>query len=452
MKLGGQVGLEHRTKSEMRATVAMALWLPLSSRSLRLTLLTVGCLSVFLSFPQKALSRSECRILKCNSVFDMTWSAAQTPAGLCAALRSYSRCTKAMAKMCRGDLAYHAARRGIDDLMAQHNCSKDGPSAPSPTSDERIEEHMGREDPARGRCSFSPAGLEGVYNDGEVGPEKGRVAFSYCGLFGDPHLRTFHDDFQTCKVEGAWPLVDNGRLFVQVTNIPVVPLSSATASNKLTIIFKSFGECTEQKMYQAESGSLPPAFVDGSKNGGPRDSTGSLRVLELVPGHHIEIRARHIGTTVVVRQVGRYLTFAVRVPSVLAEAGSSEAGGLQLCLSGCPALERIHKEEYHALLARPPARAPAPATARARCKERLPVEDLYFHSCVFDLLTTGDLNFTQAAYAAFEDVRALYPDKRHLNVYRSTTDPTLRGGAPGRPWRLAFSLIAAAVSSAAFLC
>ncbi|CAF88973.1 unnamed protein product, partial [Tetraodon nigroviridis] len=43
-------------------------------------------------------------------------------------------------------------------------------------------------------------------------------------------------------------------------------------------------------------------------------------------------------------------------------------------------------------------RPPSPTAPRtegsAKCKERLPVEDLYFQSCVFDLLSSGDINFT----------------------------------------------------------
>merc|ERR1719187_1090277 len=64
---------------------------------------------------------------------------------------------------------------------------------------------------------------------------KGERNFKHCGLFGDPHLRTFSDEFQTCKVEGAWPLIDNDYLVVQVTNAIVVHQSSATATSKLTV-------------------------------------------------------------------------------------------------------------------------------------------------------------------------------------------------------------------------
>ena len=65
---------------------------------------------------------------------------------------------------------------------------------------------------------------------------RGERNFKHCGLFGDPHLRTFSNEFQTCKVEGAWPLIDNDYLVVQVTNAIVVHRSSATATSKVSEI------------------------------------------------------------------------------------------------------------------------------------------------------------------------------------------------------------------------
>ncbi|KAG5847878.1 hypothetical protein ANANG_G00130890 [Anguilla anguilla] len=37
---------------------------------------------------------------------------------------------------------------------------------------------------------------------GRPGPP---VSYAHCALFGDPHLRTFRDEVQTCRAEGAWP-------------------------------------------------------------------------------------------------------------------------------------------------------------------------------------------------------------------------------------------------------
>lgn len=184
----------------------------------------------------------------------------------------------------------------------------------------------------------------------------------------------------------------------------------------------------EQKTYHAETDELPSAFADGSKNGGERQGANALRVLEQVPGQHVVIQARYIGTTIVVRQVGRYLTFAVRMPEeVVKSVEEGDEQDLYLCLHGCPANQRIDFRNFRARAAQAQGSgrsrggaAPHGFTyqaASAKCKERLPVEDLYFHSCVFDLLSSGDINFTMAAYYAFEDVKMLHSNSERYHIY-----------------------------------
>lgn len=65
----------------------------------------------------------------------------------------------------------------------------------------------------------------------------GKPKFRYCGLFGDPHLKTFDSHYQTCKLKGAWPLIDNPYLAVSVTNEPVMEDSPATVTTKVIINF-----------------------------------------------------------------------------------------------------------------------------------------------------------------------------------------------------------------------
>lgn len=67
----------------------------------------------------------------------------------------------------------------------------------------------------------------------------------------------------------------------------------------------------------------------------------------------------------------------------------------------------------------------------AKCKERLPVEDLYYQACVFDLLTTGDVNFTLAAYYALEDVKMLHSNKDKLHLYERTRESPGRAATAG---------------------
>lgn len=381
-----------------------------------LALLLLLLLSLGLLHAGDCQQPAQCRIQKCTTDFVSLTSHLNSAVDgfdseFCKALRAYAGCTQRTSKACRGNLVYHSAVLGISDLMSQRNCSKDGPT--SSTNPEVTH------DP----CNYHRGGGQNPPN------------YLFCGLFGDPHLRTFKDHFQTCKVEGAWPLIDNNYLSVQVTNVPVVPGSSATATNKITIIFKAHRECTDQKVYQAVTDDLPAAFVDGSTSGGDGDPK-SLRIVERESGRSVEMHARYMGTTVFVRQLGRYLTLAIRMPEALAMA-YEESQDLQLCVTGCPLGERIDdgQGQVSAILGPGLPRSPAAAawpgytleTASARCHEQMPVKDIYFQSCVFDLLTTGDANFTAAAHSALEDVEALHPRKERWHIFPSSARAAPRG-------------------------
>lgn len=178
-------------------------------------------------------------------------------------------------------------------------------------------------------------------------------------------------------------------------------------------------------------------------------AAGKVRALwisERSPGRHVELHAGYIGVTVIVRQLGRYLTLAVRIPEELAQAYDATQD-LQLCLNGCPSAERIDQAGHLPLPSSPPAlglqlqqpRRPGSSSqthgtvrafgvegAKERCKEQLEVQDIYFHSCVFDLLTTGDANFTVAAYSALKDMESLHPHRAKWRIYpRGSASPTL---------------------------
>ncbi|XP_009880317.1 PREDICTED: hemojuvelin [Charadrius vociferus] len=308
---------------------------------------------------------SQCKILRCNSEYvaaTLNLRGSNRNAAYCNALRSYSHCTRKTARTCRGDLAYHSAVHGIEDLMIQNNCSKEGPTSP-PRPRPPAPNHQGFE--SLDICNYEKSFL---YKHGQP------PSYQHCAAFGDPHIRTFHDDFHTCRVEGSWPLLDNNYLFVQATSSPVAKGSNATVTSKLTIIFKNMKECIDQKVYQAEIDNLPAAFEDGSVNGGERPGGSSLAIRERSPGRHVEIRAEYIGTTIAVRQAGRQLSFSIRA---------------------------------------------AAEAARALCKEMLPVEDVYFQSCVFDVVTSGDANFTMAAHGALEDARVFLPNAEKLHIFQA---------------------------------
>lgn len=172
---------------------------------------------------------ASCRILRCNSDFVAATldlgggvgvggggavggmgggggapiSRAAMNAGYCSALRSYATCTRRMARACRGDLAYHSAVQGIEDLLIQHRCPRVGPTPqPRPLP--------------QGTLSADDC----IYERGFLSREGQTPEYVHCGVFGDPHVRTFDDNFQTCAVQGAWPLIDNEFLYVQATSSP----------------------------------------------------------------------------------------------------------------------------------------------------------------------------------------------------------------------------------------
>ncbi|NXS45046.1 RGMB protein, partial [Balaeniceps rex] len=189
---------------------------------------------------------------------------------------------------------------------------------------------------------------------------------------------------------------------------------------QITIIFKSYQDCTDQKVYQAVTDDLPAAFVDGTTSGGD-GNTKSLRIVENVSGKYVEMHAKYIGTTVYIRQLGHYLTLAIRMPQELVMAYEEsqdlqleridDSGHLPLPVMGqlLPQGGAAHPRSVYTL-----------ETATTKCQEKMLVKDIYFYSCVFDLLTTGDANFTAVAHSALQDVEALHPRKEHWHIFPSS--------------------------------
>ncbi|KAI3360723.1 hypothetical protein L3Q82_012866 [Scortum barcoo] len=356
---------------------------------------------------------TSCRILRCNSDFvaatlDLGSSSSSgggdgaaggaalsreaVNAGYCSALRSYAMCTKRMARACRGDLAYHSAVQGIEDLLIQHRCPRAGPTAqPRPLPQGTL------------------SGDACLYEKSLLSREGRTPEYLHCSVFGDPHIRTFSDDFQTCAVQGAWPLIDNEYLYIQATSLPVRGGTRATALTKISIIFKNRRQCTEQQLYQAELDNVPAAFADGSVWSGERRGHHSLTVQTQSPGRHAEIRAAHIGTLLVVRQSGHSLSLSVRSPRGIMEAFGPEQD-LQLCMWGCPPSQRLDTLR--------PLTDPSPSSisAQAHCAALLPARDVYYQACVFDLITSGDLNSSTAAVSALQDAQNMIPDPQRVHL------------------------------------
>lgn len=176
-------------------------------------------------------------------------------------------------------------------------------------------------------------------------------------------------------------------------------------SLQITVIFKSWHQCVDQQLYQAELDDVPAAFADGSVAGGEQRGHHSLTVRTQSPGRHAEIRAAHIGTLLVVRQSGRSLSLSVRAPRSVVEAFSTEQD-LQLCVWGCPLSQRLNT---------PPAGAAA-VSAQAHCAALLPVRDVYHQACVFDLIAGGDLNSSVAAVSALHDARITMSNMQKVHL------------------------------------
>ncbi|MGH0172120.1 UNVERIFIED_CONTAM: hypothetical protein FKN15_062866 [Acipenser sinensis] len=249
--------------------------------------------------------------------------------------------------------------------MIQQRCPKTGPTS-RPRPQAPLSSHDGR--PAGDTCNYNRSFY---FREGRL------PSYFHCGVFGDPHIRTFQDDFQTCRVKGAWPLIDNNYLYVQVTSTHVAKGSNATALTKC-------------------------AWVSPSSSPGKSTTTWGAGESPTVRGVRVHVPAA--------RQSGDFLAFSIRTPQEVANSFSEEQD-LQLCLSGCPSSHRLP------LLV---SSASSLQMAKLKCGSELPKEDIYFQACVFDVVTTGDTNVTRALAEALEDARTLIPDVERLHLYASS--------------------------------
>lgn len=126
----------------------------------------------------------------------------------CIALRTYWSCLENL-HGCKGTITYHSAKRVIRNELNEQNCAMNGPiyEATNPTI---------------------------VLPPDEMCTYRGATEYKYCGLFGDPHIRTFDSQHQTCRVKGAWPLIENDYLVVMVTNEFVTFSEGATAATMVS--------------------------------------------------------------------------------------------------------------------------------------------------------------------------------------------------------------------------
>lgn len=315
----------------------------------------------------------------------------------CVTLREFTECIRAAARSCRGDLQYHTYSSMALSWNNNFNCSY-------------VVLHASSAPPVTGTVQFSPSPNTGLRlpHPSKTRPQtsnqqcsyRGRHEHGHCGLFGGTHLRTFLHDEQTCKILGARSLVDNAFLAIQVTSEMVPGNSHVTAITKVTVIVKGGNTlCSSQKTYEAQVDNLPASFIDGTHFSG---TERSVRVKEREPSSHVEIHVRHVSTTISIRQFGRYLTIAIRMPLDVTGQGVSSDDAPQLCLVGCPTNERIDRagdaSEWLSLK----------EMAVTKCRAHGLV-DFFLESCVVDLMAINDASFILAAQRALHDLRALNP-------------------------------------------
>ncbi|EEC01612.1 secreted protein, putative [Ixodes scapularis] len=209
----------------------------------------------------------------------------------------YRDCLEAIAKQCHENLHYRLLVAGLK------NCtSADDAAAVTPTS---------LPQPPEATCQWLLA-------DGGYGQ---------CGLYGDPHLQTFGGKLQTCRAVGAWPMVDNAYLAVQVTNSHAG--ATATVVSKVTVVVHSHGSCALEKTYEAQLRDLPSVFKDGTTSAG-RGVELTTPELDLV-----ELTLYHAGVRLRIRQHGDFLSVTLRMPTQIADMGTP------LCSQGCPTRELL---------------------------------------------------------------------------------------------------------------
>ncbi|ELU11025.1 hypothetical protein CAPTEDRAFT_167757 [Capitella teleta] len=324
----------------------------------------------------------------------------------CVPMRTFFRCIQNMTAPCRGDLSFHSAKLVVEQHMRQFNCSARGKvfSASQLPSGET---HRSARPPQSPVCSY-----------------RGESERVLCSVFGDPHLRAFDGSHAACKMTGAWSLLDNEYLTLQATSEALAnsPGGVASALTKLTLIIKGHDDCAQGDYvtFQApdQHGVLASTFDDGRSHFGPQRS---VFISEVAAGSHVEITLRYIATRLVVRRfAGGYLSLTMSAPSdVIRDARSRN--NMQLCVRGCPAPQTLSLADVFSVrsdhvtmpdsgVMAVPRRRMSREAAQERCRLAKVVDD-YLDSCVFDLLSTGDVNFTRMASSALLDAIRLVPEE-----------------------------------------
>lgn len=173
--------------------------------------------------------------VKCTIPYQRTRAATREPTSnevACPALAIYLRCAEDVRKSvwsCNPNLFFQAIYSSIPRIMKDKFCGNVSlPTNQTAVTDAPDLKESTTIQPVQPTCRHFKRKLMKL-TSGNI--RQNSHNFSLCALFGDPHLKTFNNERQTCVVQGAWPLIDNDFFSVQVTNVPLVRGSSATATN-----------------------------------------------------------------------------------------------------------------------------------------------------------------------------------------------------------------------------
>jgi|ERR1719494_62204 len=375
-------------------------WTPISTFVYRGSLLfAVVCVCLV----QQSGCSSQCKVSQCSDEFAIRQGYITNLSSTlqnCWALVLYKRCCEKQKSSCWTDLNFRFVWRGIPLKMANYgNCRNVG--LPKDNLEDFYKTWIKQEKETQQRDCV-------VKTDSN---------HRFCAMFGDPHLWTFSADKQTCVIAGARSLIRNKFLAVQVTNVevPGVPGSDVTATSKVTVVLYDYQNgCVRPKSYRATRDLLPSTFTDGSTTTGPEDSPAQIHQAKWGDEKYIKIKIKYISTTIIIRQInisnmGKYLTFSMLMPNKL--IGNSTTG---LCVNGCPQHERIDckrvvRERAHSHGTATKAVKMIRRDAERICKSAN-TTGFYFSSCLFDLMTTGNVNFSRTASSAMQDAIDLNVD------------------------------------------
>lgn len=179
--------------------------------------------------------------------------------------------------------------------------------------------------------------------------------------------------------------------------------------SQITVLIKRDKHgCAKQKVYQANVGYVPGTFRDGTRETGPENCRTRLDGEPYV--HGVRLHICYLNTTILIRKVGKYLTLNIRTPEEYAWLSQG------LCVTGCPQSEMIDyrgffKKHPNSVVFGSPKLAMSQNNAVNQCN-RANVTDFYYDSCVFDLVSTGDGRFSNAAYRAMRDAQEMDPKLR----------------------------------------